>query len=201
MCICSWRLSKKSYGFFLSPGNKRDTHFTTEDLKSLGYHVCDTLLDFCDPDRTKVKMGSQDRRWCHWDRCHTGPKSAQWGDRWSLFSSSYFSEVFIIKDSEETSVCTLPANGKPSSFPGSGGRSAPPMQPLPRSWASLWQHRSSLPSLLSQKIRRPFSSPKPSLPSVHLPASPVVSLRSCLINHLFSFLGLFLFFFTFSSSS
>ncbi|XP_012581203.1 PREDICTED: cytosolic carboxypeptidase 2 isoform X2 [Condylura cristata] len=34
-------------------GNKRDTHFTTEDLQSLGYHVCDTLLDFCDPDRTK----------------------------------------------------------------------------------------------------------------------------------------------------
>lgn len=34
-------------------GKKRDTHFTTEDLKSLGYHVCDTLLDFCDPDRTK----------------------------------------------------------------------------------------------------------------------------------------------------
>uniref|UniRef100_A0A673U3J7 Cytosolic carboxypeptidase 2 n=1 Tax=Suricata suricatta TaxID=37032 RepID=A0A673U3J7_SURSU len=34
-------------------GNKRDTHFTIEDLKSLGYHVCDTLLDFCDPDRTK----------------------------------------------------------------------------------------------------------------------------------------------------
>ncbi|XP_045433910.1 cytosolic carboxypeptidase 2 isoform X3 [Pipistrellus kuhlii] len=34
-------------------GNKRDTHFTTEDLKSLGYHVCDTLLDFCDPDPTK----------------------------------------------------------------------------------------------------------------------------------------------------
>ncbi|XP_054947483.1 cytosolic carboxypeptidase 2 isoform X3 [Physeter macrocephalus] len=34
-------------------GNKRDTHFTPEDLKSLGYHVCDTLLDFCDPDRSK----------------------------------------------------------------------------------------------------------------------------------------------------
>ncbi|XP_037695864.1 cytosolic carboxypeptidase 2 isoform X1 [Choloepus didactylus] len=34
-------------------GSKRDTHFTTEDLKSLGYHVCDTLLDFCDPDQTK----------------------------------------------------------------------------------------------------------------------------------------------------
>ncbi|XP_006157896.1 cytosolic carboxypeptidase 2 isoform X1 [Tupaia chinensis] len=34
-------------------GNKRDTHFTIEDLTSLGYHVCDTLLDFCDPDQTK----------------------------------------------------------------------------------------------------------------------------------------------------
>uniref|UniRef100_G3TZ89 Cytosolic carboxypeptidase 2 n=1 Tax=Loxodonta africana TaxID=9785 RepID=G3TZ89_LOXAF len=34
-------------------GSKRDTHFTIEDLKCLGYHVCDTLLDFCDPDQTK----------------------------------------------------------------------------------------------------------------------------------------------------
>ncbi|XP_055137514.1 cytosolic carboxypeptidase 2 [Symphalangus syndactylus] len=34
-------------------GSRRDTHFTVEDLKSLGYHVCDTLLDFCDPDETK----------------------------------------------------------------------------------------------------------------------------------------------------
>nr|XP_051698198.1 cytosolic carboxypeptidase 2 [Oryctolagus cuniculus] len=34
-------------------GSKRDTHFTIEDLKSLGYHVCDTLLDFCDPDQAK----------------------------------------------------------------------------------------------------------------------------------------------------
>ncbi|KAM5248406.1 cytosolic carboxypeptidase 2 [Ctenodactylus gundi] len=34
-------------------GSKRNTHFNTEDLKSLGHHVCDTLLDFCDPDPTK----------------------------------------------------------------------------------------------------------------------------------------------------
>uniref|UniRef100_K7G554 Cytosolic carboxypeptidase 2 n=1 Tax=Pelodiscus sinensis TaxID=13735 RepID=K7G554_PELSI len=34
-------------------GRKSDSHFTSEDLKSLGYHVCDTLLDFCDPDRSK----------------------------------------------------------------------------------------------------------------------------------------------------
>ncbi|XP_030418192.1 cytosolic carboxypeptidase 2 isoform X3 [Gopherus evgoodei] len=34
-------------------GRKSDSHFTSEDLKSLGYHICDTLLDFCDPDRSK----------------------------------------------------------------------------------------------------------------------------------------------------
>ncbi|KAG5839895.1 hypothetical protein ANANG_G00209970 [Anguilla anguilla] len=35
-------------------GNRKGTHFSTQDLKSLGYHFCDTLLDFCDPDPTKV---------------------------------------------------------------------------------------------------------------------------------------------------
>ncbi|XP_069318759.1 cytosolic carboxypeptidase 3 [Eulemur rufifrons] len=34
-------------------GNKRGTHFTTKDLRSMGYHFCDSLLDYCDPDRTK----------------------------------------------------------------------------------------------------------------------------------------------------
>ncbi|XP_067902002.1 cytosolic carboxypeptidase 2 isoform X3 [Heterodontus francisci] len=37
-------------------GNRRATHFSTEDLKSLGYHFCDTLLDFCDPDRSKFEQ-------------------------------------------------------------------------------------------------------------------------------------------------
>nr|XP_035956331.1 cytosolic carboxypeptidase 3 isoform X2 [Halichoerus grypus] len=34
-------------------GNKRGTHFNTKDLESVGYHFCDSLLDYCDPDRTK----------------------------------------------------------------------------------------------------------------------------------------------------
>ncbi|NXJ84377.1 CBPC2 carboxypeptidase, partial [Trogon melanurus] len=38
-----------------SPGG-RNSHFTTEDLKSLGYHLCDTLLDFCDPDPAKFQQ-------------------------------------------------------------------------------------------------------------------------------------------------
>ncbi|XP_042128969.2 cytosolic carboxypeptidase 3 isoform X4 [Peromyscus maniculatus bairdii] len=34
-------------------GNKRGTHFSTKDLESMGYHFCDSLLDYCDPDRSK----------------------------------------------------------------------------------------------------------------------------------------------------
>ncbi|XP_041052604.1 cytosolic carboxypeptidase 2 [Carcharodon carcharias] len=37
-------------------GHRRATHFSTEDLKSLGYHFCDTLLDFCDPDCSKFEQ-------------------------------------------------------------------------------------------------------------------------------------------------
>ncbi|KAG7274778.1 hypothetical protein CRUP_015765 [Coryphaenoides rupestris] len=35
-------------------GGRKGTHFNTQDLKSLGYYFCDTLLDYCDPDPTKV---------------------------------------------------------------------------------------------------------------------------------------------------
>nr|KAF6468867.1 ATP/GTP binding protein like 3 [Molossus molossus] len=34
-------------------GSKRGTHFNIKDLESMGYHFCDSLLDYCDPDRTK----------------------------------------------------------------------------------------------------------------------------------------------------
>ncbi|XP_055458081.1 cytosolic carboxypeptidase 3 isoform X1 [Psammomys obesus] len=34
-------------------GNKRGTHFSTRDLESMGYHFCDSLLDYCDPDQSK----------------------------------------------------------------------------------------------------------------------------------------------------
>ncbi|KAJ7346036.1 hypothetical protein JRQ81_001986 [Phrynocephalus forsythii] len=37
-------------------GNKNNSHFTSEDLTSLGYNVCDTLLDFCDPDHSKFQL-------------------------------------------------------------------------------------------------------------------------------------------------
>ncbi|KAM4573445.1 cytosolic carboxypeptidase 2 [Odontesthes bonariensis] len=58
--IVMWRLGiKNSYTMEASFGgstleNRKGTHFTTRDLKSLGFYFCDTLLDFCDPDPTKV---------------------------------------------------------------------------------------------------------------------------------------------------
>ncbi|XP_075357582.1 cytosolic carboxypeptidase 2 [Mycteria americana] len=38
----------------------RSSHFTVEDLKSLGYHLCDTLLDFCDPHPAKQCLSEVD---------------------------------------------------------------------------------------------------------------------------------------------
>lgn len=43
--------------FSLSPPGGRSSHFSVEDLKSLGRLLCDTLLDFCDPAPTKVWLG------------------------------------------------------------------------------------------------------------------------------------------------
>ena len=37
-------------------GDRGGTHFTTRDLKSMGFSFCDTLLDFCDPDPSKVRV-------------------------------------------------------------------------------------------------------------------------------------------------
>lgn len=29
---------------------------STSDLEAMGYHFCDTLLDYCDPDQSKVRL-------------------------------------------------------------------------------------------------------------------------------------------------
>nr|XP_019957671.1 PREDICTED: cytosolic carboxypeptidase 2 [Paralichthys olivaceus] len=58
--IAMWRLGiRNSYTMEATfggstLGDRRGTHFTTRDLKSLGFYFCDTLLDFCDPDPTKT---------------------------------------------------------------------------------------------------------------------------------------------------
>lgn len=39
-------------------GDRKGTHFTTRDLKSIGFYFCDTLLDYCDPDPTKVSKNN-----------------------------------------------------------------------------------------------------------------------------------------------
>ncbi|XP_057693932.1 cytosolic carboxypeptidase 2 [Corythoichthys intestinalis] len=58
--VAMWRLGiKNSYTMETSfggstLGDKKGTHLSMQDLKSLGFYFCDTLLDFCDPDPTKV---------------------------------------------------------------------------------------------------------------------------------------------------
>ncbi|XP_068168239.1 cytosolic carboxypeptidase 2 [Antennarius striatus] len=58
--IAMWRLGiKNSYTMEATfggstLGDRKGTHFTTRDLKSIGFYFCDTLLDYCDPDSTKT---------------------------------------------------------------------------------------------------------------------------------------------------
>ena len=35
-------------------GKKKGYHFSPRDFEEMGYDFCDTLLDYCDPDTTKV---------------------------------------------------------------------------------------------------------------------------------------------------
>ncbi|XP_068595948.1 cytosolic carboxypeptidase 2-like [Brachionichthys hirsutus] len=58
--VTMWRLGiKNSYTMEATfggstLGDRKGTHFTTRDLKSIGFYFCDTLLDYCDPDSTKT---------------------------------------------------------------------------------------------------------------------------------------------------
>ena len=37
-------------------GKMAGYQFSTTDLEEMGYHFCDTLLDYCDPDQSKVHV-------------------------------------------------------------------------------------------------------------------------------------------------
>ncbi|NXX61123.1 CBPC2 carboxypeptidase, partial [Scopus umbretta] len=59
--VVMWRVGvSNSYTMEVAFGGStlggRSSHFTVEDLKSLGYHLCDTLLDFCDPHPAKFQQ-------------------------------------------------------------------------------------------------------------------------------------------------
>lgn len=36
-------------------GKYADYHFNIDLLQEMGHRICDTILDFCDPDQVKVK--------------------------------------------------------------------------------------------------------------------------------------------------
>jgi hypothetical protein len=50
----SYTMEATFCGSTLDQGNSY--HFSTADLEAMGYHFCDTLLDYCDPDRTKYEL-------------------------------------------------------------------------------------------------------------------------------------------------
>lgn len=52
--VLGWRAALVSFSLS-SPGG-RSSHFSVEDLESLGHLLCDTLLDFCDPAPAKVGL-------------------------------------------------------------------------------------------------------------------------------------------------
>ena len=37
-------------------GKYADYHFNQDMLQEMGHRICDTILDFCDPDQVKVKQ-------------------------------------------------------------------------------------------------------------------------------------------------
>eukprot|EP00731_Ephydatia_muelleri_P006198 Em0003g446a len=41
---------------WLPLGKQSGHHFNTADLETMGRHLCDTLLEYCDPDRTKMQQ-------------------------------------------------------------------------------------------------------------------------------------------------
>ena len=36
-------------------GVRKNTHLSNRDLEKMGYDFCDTILDYCDPDSSKIE--------------------------------------------------------------------------------------------------------------------------------------------------
>lgn len=53
-CVNAFTLEASFCGADFGPLG--DQHFTTRHLEEMGYMVCDAILDFCDPDQTKVML-------------------------------------------------------------------------------------------------------------------------------------------------
>ena len=42
-----------TFGGTTLEGKHKDTHLRTRDLEKIGFDFCDTILDYCDPDKSK----------------------------------------------------------------------------------------------------------------------------------------------------
>jgi hypothetical protein len=55
-------------------GGRAGTHFTIQDYEQMGRHFCETLLDFCDEDPSKVRRSVWQNAYvylCPWLQCCT----------------------------------------------------------------------------------------------------------------------------------
>ncbi|XP_056373676.1 cytosolic carboxypeptidase 3 isoform X2 [Hyla sarda] len=85
-----------------SLGNRCGTHFSTKDLESLGYHFCDALLDYCDPEKTKFSSFLSDL------------EEMNFNHRLGLDSESLLGDVLSDLDSSTRGSDSSDSNGPPA---------------------------------------------------------------------------------------
>ncbi|XP_073423599.1 cytosolic carboxypeptidase 3 isoform X2 [Dendrobates tinctorius] len=90
-----------------SMGKRRGTHFSTKDLKSLGYHFCDALLDYCDPELTKYYS-------CMRDLEEMVKQRVTCSHRLGLDSGSVLEDVLSDLDSSTRGSDSSDSNGPPA---------------------------------------------------------------------------------------
>ncbi|XP_070199558.1 cytosolic carboxypeptidase 2-like isoform X1 [Littorina saxatilis] len=88
-------------------GKKKGFHFSVADYESLGYHFCDTLLDYCDPDNSKYVnlMGDLENRMKMEIMARFGRATATPGD---INLSDYASEMETSDGGSDSSVSDGP---------------------------------------------------------------------------------------------
>ncbi|XP_051476902.1 cytosolic carboxypeptidase 2 [Apus apus] len=178
--VVMWRMGiSNSYTLEVAFGGStlggRNSHFTTEDIKSLGYLLCDTLLDFCDPHPAKFQQCLSEVEALLWQRLRWDPGS---GGSWSDVSPS---ELESSTSGSDSSVSDEPP-GSPRGQEGRGGRGVrlqvPPAlrcPPAPRAPRRRKRLRSRRARNVQRRSPPPQAGPGSPRPQQQPPAQPGAS--------------------------
>ncbi|XP_075066532.1 cytosolic carboxypeptidase 3 isoform X2 [Mixophyes fleayi] len=88
-------------------GKRRGTHFSTKDLESLGYHFCNALLDYCDPEQAKYYV-------CLKELEEMVQQRASCNDPLTLDCESFYKDVLSDLDSSTGGSDSSDSNGPPA---------------------------------------------------------------------------------------